>query len=121
LALTYTFDSSNETDVLRCMKPGSGQFRIEHASGKPYEPGFISLENPSNTNRGNALTFAEPRRGRGDRVGCHCRISVRARGRILRVCSREKAMAFVETLGQNIMAVFFCLRLCLTLSDAKAT
>lgn len=67
---------------------------------------FLSLENPSNTNRGNALTFAEPRRGRGDRVGCRCRISVRARGRILRVCPREKAVAFVETLGRNITAVF---------------
>jgi hypothetical protein len=35
-------------------------------------------------------------------------------------CSREKAVALVETLGRNTTAVF-CLRLCLTFSDAKAT
>jgi hypothetical protein len=34
-------------------------------------------------------------------------------------CSRENAVAFVETLGRNTTAVF-CLRLCLTFSDAKA-
>ena len=36
-----TIDSSNETDVLRWMKPGSGQFRIEYASGQSYEPDFV--------------------------------------------------------------------------------
>ncbi len=35
-------------------------------------------------------------------------------------CSRENAVAFVETLGRNTTAVF-CLHLCLTFSDAKAT
>ena len=35
-------------------------------------------------------------------------------------CSRENAVAFVETLKRNTTAVF-CLRLCLTFSDAKAT
>jgi type III restriction enzyme len=36
-----TIDGSNEADVLRWMKPGPGQFRIEYASGQPYEPDFI--------------------------------------------------------------------------------
>ena len=34
-------DSSNETAVLRWMKPGSRQFRIEYANGQPYEPDFV--------------------------------------------------------------------------------
>ncbi|WP_036279942.1 hypothetical protein [Methylocystis sp. ATCC 49242] len=34
-------DSANETDVLRWMKPGSRQFRIEYANGQPYEPDFV--------------------------------------------------------------------------------
>lgn len=34
-------DSENEPDVLRWMKPGSGQFRIEYASGQAYEPDFV--------------------------------------------------------------------------------
>ena len=34
-------DSANETEVLRWMKPGSGQFRIEYANGQPYEPDFV--------------------------------------------------------------------------------
>jgi type III restriction enzyme len=36
-----TIDSGNETEVLRWMKPGSGQFRIEYASGQSYEPDFV--------------------------------------------------------------------------------
>ena len=36
-----TIDSSNETGVLRWMKPGSGQFRIDYASGQSYEPDFV--------------------------------------------------------------------------------
>ena len=34
-------DSDNETGVLRWMKPGSGQFRIEYANGQSYEPDFV--------------------------------------------------------------------------------
>lgn len=34
-------DSPNEPDVLRWMKPGAGQFRIEYASGQAYEPDFV--------------------------------------------------------------------------------
>lgn len=34
-------DSSNEIEVLRWMKPGSRQFRIEYADGQPYEPDFV--------------------------------------------------------------------------------
>jgi type III restriction enzyme len=31
----------NEPDVLRWMKPGASQFRIEYASGQAYEPDFV--------------------------------------------------------------------------------
>jgi type III restriction enzyme len=34
-------ESANETDVIRWMKPGPGQFRIEYASGQSYEPDFV--------------------------------------------------------------------------------
>jgi type III restriction enzyme len=34
-------DSNNEADVLRWMKPGAGQFRIEYANGQSYEPDFV--------------------------------------------------------------------------------
>jgi type III restriction enzyme len=34
-------DSANEPSVLRWMKPGAGQFRIEYASGQDYEPDFV--------------------------------------------------------------------------------
>jgi type III restriction enzyme len=34
-------DSNNEADVLRWMKPGAGQFRIEYANGHSYEPDFV--------------------------------------------------------------------------------
>jgi type III restriction enzyme len=34
-------DGPNEPDVLRWMKPGPGQFRIEYASGQGYEPDFV--------------------------------------------------------------------------------
>jgi type III restriction enzyme len=34
-------DSPNEADVIRWMKPGSRQFRIEYADGQPYEPDFV--------------------------------------------------------------------------------
>jgi type III restriction enzyme len=34
-------ESVNEADVIRWMKPGPGQFRIEYASGLPYEPDFV--------------------------------------------------------------------------------
>jgi type III restriction enzyme len=34
-------ESNSETSVLRCMKPGIGQFRIEYAAGQSYEPDFV--------------------------------------------------------------------------------
>ena len=34
-------DSGFEKDVLRWLKPGRGQFRIEYQPGKPYEPDFV--------------------------------------------------------------------------------
>jgi type III restriction enzyme len=34
-------DSNNEAGVLRWMKPGAGQFRIEYANGQSYEPDFV--------------------------------------------------------------------------------
>jgi len=34
-------DSNNEADVIRWMKPGAGQFRIEYANGQSYEPDFV--------------------------------------------------------------------------------
>lgn len=34
-------EAKSETGVLRWMKPGSGQFRIEYASGQAYEPDFV--------------------------------------------------------------------------------
>jgi Transposase, Mutator family len=34
-------DSNNEAAVLRWMKPGAGQFRIEYANGQSYEPDFV--------------------------------------------------------------------------------
>lgn len=34
-------DSDFEKDVLRWVKPGRGQFRIEYQPGKPYEPDFV--------------------------------------------------------------------------------
>lgn len=34
-------ESNNETGVLRWMKPGIGQFRIEYAAGQSYEPDFV--------------------------------------------------------------------------------
>jgi len=34
-------ESPNEPGVLRWMKPGPGQFRIEYASGQGYEPDFV--------------------------------------------------------------------------------
>ena len=34
-------DGPNEPTVIRWMKPGSGQFRIEYASGQAYEPDFV--------------------------------------------------------------------------------
>lgn len=34
-------ESNNETSVLRWMKPGIGQFRIEYAAGQSYEPDFV--------------------------------------------------------------------------------
>lgn len=34
-------ESKSETGVLRWMKPGIGQFRIEYAAGQSYEPDFV--------------------------------------------------------------------------------
>ncbi len=34
-------DSDFETDVLKWLKPGRGQFKIEYEPGKPYEPDFV--------------------------------------------------------------------------------
>jgi type III restriction enzyme len=34
-------ESTNEADVIRWMKPGPGQFRIEYESGQSYEPDFV--------------------------------------------------------------------------------
>lgn len=34
-------DSDFEKDVVRWVKPGRGQFRIEYQPGKPYEPDFV--------------------------------------------------------------------------------
>jgi type III restriction enzyme len=34
-------DSEFEKDVMRWLKPGRGQFRIEYQPGKPYEPDFV--------------------------------------------------------------------------------
>jgi type III restriction enzyme len=34
-------ESKSEADVLRWMKPGPGQFKIEYAAGQSYEPDFV--------------------------------------------------------------------------------
>lgn len=34
-------DSEFESDVIRWLKPGRGQFKIEYEPGKPYEPDFV--------------------------------------------------------------------------------
>jgi type III restriction enzyme len=34
-------DNAAETDVLRWLKPASGQFQIEYRAGKAYEPDFV--------------------------------------------------------------------------------
>ena len=38
---TVILEASSEADVLRWMKPGIGQFRIEYAAGQSYEPDFV--------------------------------------------------------------------------------
>lgn len=40
-AFAAILEAKSETDVLRWMKPGIGQFRIEHAAGQSYEPDFV--------------------------------------------------------------------------------
>jgi len=40
-AFAVIIDSPNEPSVLKWMKPGAQQFRIEYASGQDYEPDFV--------------------------------------------------------------------------------
>jgi type III restriction enzyme len=40
-AFAVILEAKSETDVLRWMKPGIGQFRIEYAAGQAYEPDFV--------------------------------------------------------------------------------
>ncbi|MBV8523277.1 MAG: hypothetical protein JOY71_14335 [Acetobacteraceae bacterium] len=42
LSSAASFYSQNEKEVLRWMKPGARQFRIEYANGQPYEPDFVA-------------------------------------------------------------------------------